>query len=360
MPRHLFADISAHGLGHLAQAAPILNRLHERLPGLRLTVRSSLPDDRLRQRIAVPFSHIPGASDFGYAMVDALTIDHAATAATYRVAHADFSQRVADEAARLRTLQVDAVFSDVAYLPLAAAAQAGIPAVALCSLNWADLFRHYYGGEAWAKPIHAEMLAAYRSALFLRTTPGMPMPCLERQMTIGPIARLGRERRTALRQKVGVGGTARLGLIALGGIPTRLPVEHWPVQPGTHWLVPAAWVTQRPDMHAIEPLVSPDWSFTDLLRSVDVVVTKPGYGTFTEAACNGTAVIYQRRPDWPEQDCLVDWLRAHARCAEIDGDDLSSGRLGDALDACLAARPPPLPHPTGIEDAANVLAGLLG
>lgn len=359
MSRHLFVDISAHGFGHLAQAAPILNRLHERLPDLRLTVRSGLPDERLRQRIAAPFTHIPGASDFGYAMVDALTIDHAATAAAYRAAHADFSQRAAEEAARLRTLQVDVVFSDVAYLPLAAAAQADIPAVALCSLNWADLFRHYYGGEAWAKPIHAQMLAAYRSALFLRTTPGMPMPSLERQMTIGPIARLGREWRTALRQKVGTGGTARLCLIALGGIPTRLPIKHWPVMPDTHWLVPAAWATQRPDTHAIESLVSPDRTFTDLLRSVDVVVTKPGYGTFTEAACNGTAVIYQRRPDWPEQDCLVDWLQQHARCAEIDGDDLSSGRLGDALDACLATRPPPPPHPAGIEDAARVLANLL-
>lgn len=359
MPRHLFADISAHGFGHLAQAAPILNRLHERLPDLRLTVRSGLPGDRLRQRITVPFSHIPGASDFGYAMVDALTIDHAATAAAYRIAHADFWQRVAEEAAWLRTLQVDAVFSDVAYQPLAAAAQADIPSVALCSLNWADLFRHYYGGEAWAKPIHAEMLAAYRSALFLRTTPGMPMPCLERQMTIGPIARLGREWRTALRQKVGASGTARLGLIALGGIPTRLPVEHWPALPDTHWLAPAAWGTQRPDMHVIEPLVSPDWTFTDLLRSVDVVVTKPGYGTFTEAACNGTAVIYQRRPDWPEQDCLIDWLQSHARCTEIDGDELQSGRLEEALHDCLAQQRPPPPLPTGIEEATDVLVGLL-
>lgn len=356
---HLFTDVSAHGFGHLAQAAPVLNRLHGRLPDLRLTVRCGLPEERLRQRILAPFEHLPIASDFGYAMIDALTIDHAGTADAYRAAHAGFSRHIAAEAAQLSALQVDAVFSDVAYLPLAGAAQAGIPAIALCSLNWADLFQHYYGQESWAAPIHAEMVAAYRSATFLRTTPGMPMPALDRQITIGPIALLGRKRRATLRKKVGVGETARLGMIALGGIPVRLPVERWPAQPDMHWLVPASWKTQRADMHAFEPLASQGWSFADLLRSVDVIVTKPGYGTFTEAACNGTAVIFQRRAGWPEQDCLIDWLQEHARCAEIGSDDLLSGRLGDALGACLGKKCPPLPRPTGIEDATDVLARLL-
>lgn len=292
-------------------------------------------------------------------MVDALTIDHAATAAAYRTAHADFSRRVAGEAALLRSLQADAVFSNVSYLPLAGAAQAGIPAVAMCSLNWADLFRHYYGREAWAGAIHAEMLAAYRSATFLRTTPGMPTPAFERQTTVGPVARIGREQRDILRQKIGAGGTARLVLIALGGIPTRLPVEHWPVRADTHWLVPAAWTTRRADMHPFEPLLPQDSNFTDLLRSVDAVVTKPGYGTFAESACNGTAVIYQRRPDWPEQDCLIEWLQQHARCAEIDGDDLLSGRLGEALEACLNAEQASVPSPTGIDEATDVLVDLL-
>lgn len=40
------------------------------------------------------------------------------------------------------------------------AAHADIPAVALCSLNWADLFHHHFGHEDWAARVHAEMLAA--------------------------------------------------------------------------------------------------------------------------------------------------------------------------------------------------------
>jgi hypothetical protein len=354
--RHLFVDISSHGFGHLAQTAPVLNRLAELRPGLRLTLRTALPPEKLAQRIAAPFELIAAASDFGYRMIDALTIDGPATAAAYRNAHADFSAQVEAEAGLFRRLGIDAVFANVSYLPLAGAARAGLPATAMCSLNWADLFDHFFGREPWAASIHAEMIKAYRAATFLRTTPGMPMPMLDRVIGIGPIATIGSARRAELREKVGAGDTARIVLVALGGIPTRLPIEDWPALANTHWLVPAAWQVARPDMSAFEPL---GWPFADLLASSDAVVTKPGYGTFAEAACNGTAVLYQRRGDWPEQDCLIEWLSKNARAREIAGDELRSGALGAALDEVIAAAVPPVPAPDGIEQAARHLATLL-
>jgi len=249
-------------------------------------------------------------------------------------------------------MAVDAVFSNVSYLPLAGAAQVGIPAVAMCSLNWADLYAHYFGVTA----IHAEMLEAYRTATFLRTTPGMSMPALDNRLDIGPLAAQGVGRRAELRTIIGAGETARIVIIALGGIPSRLPVEQWSALPNTYWLVPAAWNVQRNDMHPIEPL---DWPFVDLLHSVDAVITKPGYGTFTEAACNGAAVIYQRRDDWPEQDCLIEWLHMHARCAEISAGNLAAGNLGPSLNACLRSAVPPAPTFGGAETAARHLMALL-
>jgi len=354
---HLFVDISSHGFGHLAQAAPVLNRLAGRLPALQLTIRCGLPLARLQQRIHVPFHHLPDPSDFGYVMRDAVTLDLPATAAAYRAAHADFPARVAAEARLLRQREVDAVFSDVAYLPLAGAAQAGIPAIALCSLNWADLFQHYFGGEDWAAPIHAEILAAYRTARFLRATPGMPMTALDDCVAIGPIGSLGQPRRSELRGKVGAGGTAKLVMVAMGGIPHRLPVEAWPALPNTHWLVPAEWNVQRPDCTALEALA---WPFVDLLHSVDVVITKPGYGTFAEAAGNGTAVLYQRRDDWPEQEHLIAWLQDHARCEAVTAAQLDSGDLGSAIEKVMAAAVPPAPTFSGIDQAADEIAGMLG
>jgi len=190
---HLFVDISGHGFGHLAITAPVLDALAEMTPNLRLTVRSALPAARLAQRIAPRFAHIAAASDFGYVMHDALTIDHTASAAAYRAAHAGWPQRVAAEADFLDRLRPDAVLTSVAYLPLAGAAARGIPALAICSLNWADLFAHYFAAEAWAAPIHAEMLAAYRAAqAFVRITPAMAMADLGNTQCVSPVTRHGR------------------------------------------------------------------------------------------------------------------------------------------------------------------------
>jgi hypothetical protein len=351
---HLFADISSHGFGHLAQAAPILEELRRRLPELRLTVRCALPAERLRARLSGDFVHLEQRSDFGYVMLDAVDIDLAASAAAYREQHADWARRVADEAALLAKLQPDLVLTDVAYLPLAGAASAGIPALSMCSLNWADLFAHFFADAPWAAPIHRQMLAAYNSAeAFLRLTPGMPMGDFPRLHPVAaPVARLGRDCRAALRARLGCPADEKLVLLAFGGFDKEVHAAHWPYSAGLRWLVPQDWTLARADMCALESFGLP---FTDLLRSVDAVLTKPGYGTFAEAACNGTPLLYVRRGDWPEQDCLIDWLKDNARCREVDMAALLGGNLRPALDALWRQEAPPVPRAEGGAQVADYL-----
>lgn len=343
---HLFVDISSHGFGHLSITAPVLNALAEACPTLRLTLRSGLPASKLAQRIRPDFQHIAATSDFGYVMHDALRIDFAATATAYRQAHADWPLRVLDEARFLEHLKPDVVLTNVAYLPLAGAALAGIPALSICSLNWATLFVHYFGSEAWAAPIHAQMLAAYRSAAhFIRITPAMPMDDLPNAVAVGPIAAQGTRRDLGL-------GKSKAVLVALGGIDHRLPVDHWPRLPGVRWLVAGHWQCTHPDAMAYETF---GLSFTDLLASVDAIVTKPGYGTFTEAACNGTPVLYLRRDDWPEQDCLIDWLSATGHALEVSAGDLEAGHLDAALSRLWACPPSPCLRADGAQAAAELI-----
>ncbi len=354
---HLFVDISSHGFGHLAQVAPILNQLARIRPELRLTVRSGLPPEKMRARIDAPFEHIAGRSDFGFVMLDAVRIDRAATAEAYRAWHANWAPRVAAEAAFLNRLAPDLLLTDVAYLPLAAATTAGIPALSMCSLNWADLFAHAFGHEPWARPIHDEILAAYRGATcFLRLTPAMPMPDLPNTRTIAPVAAIGRDCRRDLQTLLRAAPDERIVLIAFGGFDKKLNAARWPVVPGLRWLVPESWGIARDDMTALEPL---RMNFTDLLHSVDAVLTKPGYGTFTEAACNGTAVLYVRRDDWPEQDCLIDWLENNARCVEIGEAELMRGQMQPALERLREQRQAAIPRPDGAAEAAQLMASYL-
>jgi len=354
MPRHLWLAVTPHGWGHAAQVAPVVNALRARRPDLRVTVQSPLPRDVLESMLSGGFEHDTTPADVGMTMRSAIDIDLEASRDAYAVFHADFEAKARTLADRLKATRADLVFAGVPYLPLLAASHAGIPSVALSSLNWADLYGHYFGSDA----VHESMLGAYNAAgAFLRVEPAMAMESLGNRRTLGPVARLGRARRAELLRRIGAAPDDRLVAISLGGYDMAFPVDRWPRQPRTRFLVRRNWNVARDDIAYYDDL---DLTFPDLLRSIDAVIAKPGYGTIAEAGCNGCAVLWVSRGDWPEQQCLVDWLALRGRALEIDGADLASGRIGAALDRLLAMPRPTLPRPTGVEAAAAVLDQMLG
>jgi hypothetical protein len=345
---HLLVAVSHHGLGHLAQVAPLLNRLHELKPDLRLTLYSALPRAALAARIAPPFGHIEEPADCGMVMHDALRVDRVASLVCYRDFHRDWPRQVAQEAARLRSLAVDAVLSDVAYLPLAAAQSLGLRSAALCSLNWADIAEAYLGSEPGMAEVLAQMRAAYRGAdRFLRLEPAMPMADLANAMPVPPVAGRGRPRRAELRARLNLPQDQRLVLLGMGGIGYACDLATWPRTPGITWLAPGTWCRGHADCIAFDEL---DWPFLDLLASVDALVTKPGYGSFVEAVLHAVPVLYLDRPDWPESPYLKAWLHARGRALQIEEAELDGMGLVEKLRAvwALPASPPPA---DGVEQA---------
>jgi len=350
----LYVAISSHGFGHLAQTAPVVNALAERNPRLRVTVQCALPSGVLRAHLHVPFDHIAESPDIGMRMVDSLDVLSEATFSAYEELHRDWSRQVEREARRLRDLAPGFVLSNIAYLPLAAAAAADIPSAALCSLNWAECFLAYCHGYAGADTIYREMLAAYGEAeAFFNPAPSMAMPGLDNLQAVGPIARLGRDRREELHDRLGLDRGVHLVVVSLGGIYTALPIEHWPRTPSTRFVVSGTEAPRRPDVFALEATGMP---FIDVLASADAIVTKPGYGTFAEAACNGVPLLYVRRTVWPEEPYLVNWLREHARCGEVSRGQLQAGGFNDNLEALWNAAARPTVKPTGVGDIVSALA----
>lgn len=354
---HLLAVISPHGFGHLAQTAPVVNTLRRRLADVRLTIRTTYPRTLLSRYFDGDFHYVAEAMDFGMAMASALEVQVEESARRYAEFHAQWGDHVAREAQRLRELSPDVILANIPYLTLAGARHAGIAAVAMCSLNWADIYWHYCGSRPEAPAIRRQMLDAYDSAaLFLRPEPAMPMPDIGNGRAIGPVARLGIDHRDAIVRHLGIDHGSRLVLVAFGGIEMRLPVETWPVIPGLYWLVPAAWQVRHPQAVAVEKLPA---AHIDLMGSCDALIGKPGYGTFTEAACNGVPMLYVTRDDWPEEPYLVEWFRHHGRVLQVRRSALESDAVMDSLDRLWELPVPPRPRPTGNEEAAEILCGYL-
>ncbi|MGH8573220.1 MAG: hypothetical protein ACREX8_11695 [Gammaproteobacteria bacterium] len=354
----LYVAISYHGFGHIAQTGPVVNALRSRIPGLRLIIRCGAPLGVLQGHFRGSFEHIAEPVDDAMHMANSLDVLAPASYTAYLETHRHWGVRVGREARRLRELRPALCLANIPYLPLAAAAEAGIPALALCSLHWGEVFYHYCRGRPEAEAIRRDISAAYASAgVFLNPEPSMPMPGLSNCRAVGPIARIGRRRKGEIAARLGIDPGDKLVLLFLGGIPTPVGYTEWRIPRGVVLLVSGTDIDGGDTVHPIE---AAGVSYIDALASADALITKPGYGSFVEAACNGIPVLYTRRRDWPEEPYAVRWLARHARCRELDRADLERGRIADALDALWAQREPPVVSPTGIDEAATIIASYLG
>jgi hypothetical protein len=353
---HLLVAITPHGFGHAAQVSPVINALRKRQPSLRLTILTNLPENFLTARIRGEFRYIDQTVDFGLVMNSALDIDLEASAAAYAQLHRDWQRRVDEEACRLESLAPDLVLADVPYLTLAAARQAAIPAAALCSLNWADIYRHYFVNREEARDVLAQMETAYRSArVFFCPEPSMSMSFLDNRMPIGPIAVQGRCRRDELLRQLGLDGGESVVLVAPGGVETRFALEDWPADEGIHWLVSERWAVQHPNVSSLE---NTGLGFTDLVASCDAVLGKCGYGTVSECVVNATPLLYIPRPDWPEEQVLLQWLETHNAAVPVEPMRLASGELADLV---MRARSLPVKacQARGSDQAADYLLTMI-
>jgi UDP:flavonoid glycosyltransferase YjiC (YdhE family) len=351
---HLLLAVTGHGYGHLSQCAPVVNRLRELRHGLRLTVLSELPTTVLSSRLVGEFSHVAVETDAVMRMHSAWQVDVAATCRAWREFHSDWEAGVQREAARLREIKPDLLLADIPYRLLLAARNAGIPAVALCSLNWAALHAAYCDGAADGAAIRMQMHDGYAAAdRFLTPAPSLPMPELDNVHAIGPIARLGKVRRGEILTRLKCSADTRLVMVALGGIESPLPLADWPHMDHVVWLFDRVLDSDRDDLVNFTRFSLP---FIDLLASSDAVLTKPGYGTYTEAVCNGMPLLTLARPDWPETPHLNAWARMHGRLAEITPDAFLRGAFAPSLEELWSqSSPKAIPAPSGITQAAELL-----
>jgi hypothetical protein len=351
--KHLVIDITAHGFGHIAQTAAVLNALD--CTNTRLTIRSCAAEEVLRERIHHPFTRIHHQQDAGMLMHDALRVDVTASMDWYEHFHATYAARKAQAAHELEQLQPDLLFANVPYLSLDAAGEIGIPSVALCSLNWADVFHAYCGHLPGAGKIREAVLHAYAQAsVFLQPTPSMDMhPSLQTQ-TIAPIAAIGTPQRTLLQEKTGASEHTRFVLVALGGLGMDYPLDNWPYLPGILWIFPDNALTQSRADFIPASLIGLD--YVDLLASSDVVMTKTGYGTQTEAVVNQVPALCISRPGWPEEPNLPRWHQQQGEVLFSDWRTIQTGAFAQQILALLEMPwEKPLVLPTGASEAAALL-----
>jgi len=351
--------LTAHGFGHATQAAPVLNRLRQQLPGTRLVVVTDTPREWLAGWFDGDFELIRLRTDPGMRMQGPLRVDIEATIETYDTFQDQAPAILAALQRHIREQVVDLMIADVPWLPLIAARREQRPAAALCSLNWVDILEPLLPAEHPLGALLEAMRVAYQGAdIFIRPDPAMPMDWLSNLHPVGHISRAGRNVATRIRQTLALPDDQRLAILQFGGEAGDASVK-LPQREDLSWLVAGRAEVTGDQASASALIERLGLRFVDLVASADVMLTKPGYSSFAEAATHGLPVLSVVREDWPEAPWLVRWLREQVPVEEIGRDQLAQGDFETELDQLLCASRPVGLQPGGIDAAAMRLLQLL-
>ena len=357
MPR-IWCAISGHGYGHAAQVVPVLNALGALVPGVTAILRTTVPASFFQDRLTIPWEQSPVQQDVGCIQDGPLNIDIDATWEAHRQFHETWDTRLSDEVAAMQAVSPALIIADTPYLAIEAGSRAGIPTIALANLTWDLVLKEFFrtSDHTQQQLIQCIRASYAKSDMALRITPAPNIDTFSNIIDIGPIASPASPERGRLASVLSLMPNERTVLVGFGGIPlTSLPLAHMEQLRHYRFLfdgpVPAGYTR----IHSTKTL---PFSFKTLLASVDIIMTKPGYGTIVEAVALQQPIVYVRRYNFADEPPLVDYLHRYGRGVELSLDDFTQGRWEAALQQALDRPVPSLPPPpaTGAAEAADAIA----
>lgn len=352
----IWCAISGHGYGHAAQAVPVLNALGSLVPGLTAIIRTTVPASFFQDRLTILWEHSPVQQDVGCIQDGPLTIDIDATWIAHQRFHETWDARLANEIAAMQAISPALVIADTPYLAIEAGSCAQIPTIALVNLTWDLVLKDYcHASDRSQQQLIQCIRASYAKAdMALRIMPAPKIDAFSKMVDIGPIASPTSPERDRLASVINLKSDEKTVLVGFGGIPlTSLPLEHIEQLSRYRFLCDGPIPPGYSRIHSIETL---PFSFKTLLASVDLIMTKPGYGTIVEAVALQQPVLYVRRYNFADEQPLVDYLHRYGRGVELSFDAFTQGQWEAALQQVLitplSSSPPP---PTGAAEAADAI-----
>ncbi len=357
----IWCAISAHGLGHAAQIIPVLNAIGKVVDDVHVILRTTVLSSIFQENLNVSWELQSMPQDIGCLQRGPLEIDIEATWAANLAFHKTWDERVSQEAQAMRQAKVSLVISNISYLAIASAYHVPCAAVAIASLSWDQVLKPFLEPSS---PDHQEIYERIREEYakancLIRLHPGIDMPSFRSIIETGPSFPLAETSSQDVRKVLGLATADKLVLIAFGGIPlTALPLEQMEECKGYHFLVggiPLKLSSKR--IHSIDGLTMP---FKEIMKQADVVMTKPGYATITSAVHYGIPVVYVRRYNFADEQCLVDYVHQYGRAVELIRDDFESGVWEKALhEVATLSAPLALPPKPQLEAVVDVLKDYL-
>lgn len=318
----LYVAITNHGFGHVTRTASVLATLQQLCPELSLTVVTTAPRWLLETYLSAEFTYRPQRLDIGVVQGDSLTFDISSTLQELKALRASAPALVETESRFIRQQNISLVLADIPPLATQVAKAAGVPCWMMGNFGW-DLIYEQWGKDfaesvAWVQSCFSDCDRLFRLPFH---APMTNFPTIQDTGLTG-----GQPKRTAqeIRDQLGLNvPQEKVALLTFGGLGLNsIPfdnLQHFPdwqfitfnAQAPDHWknLIKVDGKTYRP---------------VDLMPACGRLISKPGYGTFSEACRVGIPVTSLPRDDFAEAQFLLAGLQQYSHHQILEPEEFTT------------------------------------
>jgi hypothetical protein len=313
----LYLAITNHGFGHATRAAAVAATLQQQRPDLQLIVATTAPQWLLQSYLDGAFTYRPVSFDIGVLQQDSLMMDKAATLEKLKWIRRHQDEILAEEIAFVQQAGVDLILADIPPLATVLAQRAGIPCWMMSNFGWDFIYRPW-GGEF-------EAIADWIAACFgqcdrlFRLPFHEPMTAFPQIMDVGLTGGSPRHSPQALRSHYSLHRpTAQTVLLTFGGLGlAQIPYRALQRYPDWQFIT---FDQQAPDLPNLCKVSDRRLRPVDFMPLCDRILSKPGYGTFSEACRLQCGILTLPRQDFAEADLLLKGIQDHAQHQILDPD----------------------------------------
>ena len=293
----IYIAITNHGFGHATRTASIANTIQKLCPEVLLIIVTTAPRWLLESYIEGDFILRQRAFDLGVIQADSLTMDIPATLEKLREIKKNYKSLIASEVNFIRQNRVNIILADIPFLAVGFAEATDIPCWMISNFGWDFIYRDW-GGEFteiadWISdwygksnrlfrlPFH-EPMSAFTNIIDVGLTGGSPHFSPDELRSNWQI-------NTTLEKTI---------LLTFGGLGLQeIPYANISKFPDLQFIT---FDFLAPDLPNLIKVTNRQYRPVDFMPICGRIISKPGYGTFSEATLLEVPVVTIPRDDFAE------------------------------------------------------------
>lgn len=316
--------ISDYGYGHATRSTAIIRELLKQNENVKIIIYHSFALDFLQQSFRhehrVTFREV--ATDIGYVLKEnSIELDAEVLNNSVSSYVSEFSLKLNQETCFMKEKNVSFVISDISPLGIAGAAALKIPSLGLSNFTWYTAYEE----------LIEERLLTFLYEQYKQMTYHFPLACsnephwgIEGNQSFGFYSRqIDDYEVQRIRKEIDPAGKSHIIYFGLGmkvaiGTLSELPI--WQ-SPNCKFIVSSNVKVNHSNVYRIPKNAVETQHY---VAAADLVLTKAGWGTISEAVCAGVPLLITNRNNMKEDRHTIDYLVRHQLCELIEWKELES------------------------------------